>query len=107
MDSKANLSGAQSIGAPPSGPPPGGAPPAKGGSGAGSSADSADEVYDSSDTNKDGVVSLQELLAAEDEESLKTGIQDLLKTLAVNAQSYNEQGDGVIDVAGGVVDTVV
>jgi Ca2+-binding EF-hand superfamily protein len=102
MDSQAKPSGA-----PPSGPPPGGAHPAKGGSGAGSSEASTNKVYDSRDTNQDGVVSLQELLAAEDKESLKAGIQDLLKTLTVNAQSYDEQGNGNIDATGGVVDTVV
>ncbi|OSQ38452.1 hypothetical protein TMES_11555 [Thalassospira mesophila] len=41
-----------------------GAPPAGGGGGGGGSGDDSEESYDALDTNKDGVVSLQELMAA-------------------------------------------
>lgn len=86
----------------PSGPPPG--PPPAGGAGA--TENSEDQVYDPRDTNKDGVVSLQELLAAEDDEAADKGIKTLLASLAANAPSYDEKGAGAIDAVGQAIDTV-
>lgn len=61
---------------PPPGPPPGGAPPA-GGSGAtsstSSSSSSSSQSYDALDTNKDGVVSLSERLAAGKDSAAMSG----------------------------------
>lgn len=61
---------------PPPGPPPGGAPPA-GGSGeasaTSSSSSSSSQSYDALDTNKDGVVSLSERLAAGKDSAAMSG----------------------------------
>jgi Ca2+-binding EF-hand superfamily protein len=55
----------------PSGPPPGGAPP-PGGTG-GTSSTSSSQTYDALDTNKDGVVSLSERLAAGKDSAAMSG----------------------------------
>lgn len=101
MDSKGKPSGP-----PPSGPPPGGAPPTGGAGGAGSSEGTTNQIYDELDTNKDGKVSLQELIAASKYDGAESEIQDLLKSQNINAQSYSERGDSIIDVVRGMVDTV-
>ncbi len=71
-------------GAGPSGPPPSGTPP----SGGASSASSAAEVYDKLDTNKDGKISIEELLAAAEDE----------------AATFNQQGQAKYDAVGGTID---
>lgn len=61
---------------PPPGPPPGGAPPAGGGaeaSSSSSSSTSSSQTYDALDTNKDGVVSLSERLAAGKDSAAMSG----------------------------------
>ncbi len=82
---KAELSAAVSgppPGPPPEGAPPGGPPPAGGGAAAGASgasgtsSTSSTTTYDPLDTNEDGVVSAQELLAGE--------VQDLMKAMDTN-----------------------
>jgi Ca2+-binding EF-hand superfamily protein len=62
------------------GPPPG-SPPHGGGVGmkSGSASESADKVYDVLDTNKDGKVSLQELMAAMGADETETDASNLLK----------------------------
>lgn len=71
-----------------SGPPPGGPPP--GSSGISEEEDSTSSVYDSRDTNEDGIVSLDELLAAQSDEesnSLNQALEDLF-----NAFDQDEDG---------------
>jgi Ca2+-binding EF-hand superfamily protein len=69
---------AQAGGTPPSGgPPPGGGPHGGGGSKTGStssSSSSTSTVYDVRDTNKDGKVSFEEMLAALEKESEQTTV---------------------------------
>jgi Ca2+-binding EF-hand superfamily protein len=88
------------------GPPHGGPPPRGAGGGAKSVDNSTTKVYDKLDTNMDGVVSLQELLAAAADGESGTEIQDLLKSMAPNVTSYDGHGEGVIDVVGGIVNTL-
>lgn len=92
LATEAGLSAGSAGGPPPGGPPPGGPPP-----GGVSSAESSDEsddsvltAYDALDTNKDGTVSLQEMLAANEsstgsdtassDSSSSATIANLLKT---------------------------
>lgn len=86
----------------PSGPPPGGAPPR---GATGGSKESEDQVYDARDTNRDGVVSLQELLAAEDKDAASMGAKTRLTSLAAGTPEYDEKGSGIINAAGQVIDT--
>jgi Ca2+-binding EF-hand superfamily protein len=63
---------------PPPGPPPGGAPPTGGAdeassSSSSSSSTSSSQTYDALDTNKDGVVSLSERLAAGKDSAAMSG----------------------------------
>lgn len=71
------LGEASAGGAPAGGPPPSGG----GGAGGGAEAASPTQVYDALDTNQDGTVSLDELLAANDDEedSSASSILSLLK----------------------------
>lgn len=69
------------LGEAPAGGPPAGGPPPGGGGGGGAEAASPTQVYDALDTNQDGTVSLDELLAANDDEedSSASSILSLLK----------------------------
>lgn len=75
----------------PSGPPPGGAASVGGTQAAGASSSSSEdeESYDALDTNKDGVVSLSERLAASEQNSTTTG-KLASSTLATLLSSVNE-----------------
>lgn len=97
LATEAGLSAGSAGGPPPGGPPPGGPPPGGPPPGGASSAESSDEsddsvltAYDALDTNKDGTVSLQEMLAANEsstgsdttdsDSSSSATIANLLKT---------------------------
>lgn len=77
----------------PSGPPPGGAAPTGGAQAAGGTSSTSEEddeeSYDPLDTNKDGVVSLSERMAASEENSATTG-KLASSTLATLLASVNE-----------------
>jgi Ca2+-binding EF-hand superfamily protein len=74
----------------PQGPPPG--PPPSGGRGKGvnETSDSSTAIFDKLDTNKDGKVSLAELMAAKPDNATEEDTVNLLKTIDTN-------GDGSID----------
>jgi Ca2+-binding EF-hand superfamily protein len=63
----------QPSGSRPQGPPPGGQ--------SGSASENNAKIFDELDTNKDGKVSLQELMAAAGDDSDDSSIQDLLKSI--------------------------
>jgi Ca2+-binding EF-hand superfamily protein len=75
----------------PSGPPPGPPRSGKGGKeGSDSSSVSSSTIFDELDTNKDGKVSLQELMAAKPDDASETDTVNLMKEIDTN-------GDGLID----------
>ena len=78
-------SGLQAMGPPPGGPPPGGPPPAA------SAEDTASAVIDASDTNQDGTVSLDELMAALGKDDA-SDVQDAFNTL-------DTDGDGQLNAS--------
>ena len=117
---------------PPPGPPPSGGGPH--GAHSGGSSGSSSEIFDKLDTNKDGKVSLEELLAATTDESTSTDVQDLLKsmdtdsdgsiskgeldtfltkleqelhTLMHSSKTYSVDGEGTTDELGQSVDKIV
>jgi Ca2+-binding EF-hand superfamily protein len=121
-------------GPPPGAPPAGGPPPGGGGMKSGSSSVSATKIFDKLDTNKDGKVSLQELMAAINTDETESDATDLLKqidsdsdgsiskdefnnyltklekqldTIIQVVQSYSEQGTTQNDsTVGGTVNTL-
>jgi Ca2+-binding EF-hand superfamily protein len=71
-------------------PPPSGPKPAGGKGKVGARAASKTQVFDEMDTNKDGTVSLQELMAAKPEGMSETDVQNFMKKIDTNS-------DGSID----------
>jgi Ca2+-binding EF-hand superfamily protein len=74
----------------PQGPPPGGPPPGGGGAKESDSSTSSTTIFDKLDTNKDGKVSLAELMAAKPDGASEADTANLMKEIDTN-------GDGSID----------
>jgi Ca2+-binding EF-hand superfamily protein len=126
MESQSATNGtSQAGGTPPSGgPPPGGGPRGGGAkaSSTSSSSSSASTVYDSRDTNKDGKVSFEEMLAALEKESENTTVsstkddssdsqstflkklEEQMNRLTQSVQTYTGQGTGSDLSLGGSLD---
>ncbi|HTY38607.1 MAG TPA: EF-hand domain-containing protein [Bacteroidota bacterium] len=75
---------------PPPGPPPSGGP--KGGK-PGAASTNHNQIFDKLDTNKDGKVSLEELLAATTDDSTSSDVQDLFKSMDSDSDGSISQSE--------------
>jgi Ca2+-binding EF-hand superfamily protein len=74
-------------------PPPGQGPRGGNGVQSGNSSEDHSKIFDELDTNKDGKVSLQELMAAATDETASSELENLLKSMDVDADGSISKGE--------------